>query len=415
MPRRLNRVNRIAGVIAAVAILAAAASACGGGDGDDAREALKIGLLIDLSGGAAEVGAELRLGFELAIEQLNEAGGVFGQPVEFVIADTTLDPTTAVSEAERLIEVERVHAIVGGIASAISIAVAESVTGPSGVPQITPVSSSPQVALTEDGDFLFRTTANDLLQGPILAGVTAEQGWRNVGVVYRDDAWGQGMADAFLEAWPHEATALAVDPGQASYLSELRQSARGGVEGLVLLTFPAEAETILREAIEHEVYDRFTFSHPARSFALIEAIGAEHLAGMVGTGPGTAPGTESAEAWEAAFAAAHGRPARFPWVKQTYDATVALALAAAAAQSTDGAAIRDQLRAVGGSPGLVVIAEPESLRAGLEAAAEGEEIDFEGSAQSLEWDAAGDLESGYMGVWEFTADGGIDDLRVIAY
>ena len=416
-------------VSALIAISLAALSACSDGDqvqesspaqpdavgAQPAAEPLKIGFLVDLTAGLSEIGQATLQGFQLAMEHLNAAGGVFGRPVEFVVADTALDPTIAISEAERMIEVEGVHAIVGATASAISIAVAESVTGPRGVPQITGQSSSPQLALAEDDDFLFRTTLNDRVQGPVLAQIVSEAGLTQVGVLFRDDAWGQGIARAFAAAWPHQAEVVAVDPSQTSFLSELRQSARAGTEALVLLAFVPESQTILREALENDIYDRFFFGPTSRSFDLPEAIGAEHLAGMGGTAPGTAPGTDSAQVWEAAFEAEYGKPAAFPYVKQAYDATVALALAAAAAGSTEGTAIRDQLRAIGGAPGMVVTAGPESLREGLAAAARGEDIDYEGAAQSLEWDSRGDLEHGYVGIWEFTADGGIDDLRVIAY
>ncbi|MYE05958.1 MAG: amino acid ABC transporter substrate-binding protein, partial [Chloroflexi bacterium] len=97
---------------------------------------LKIAFLGDLTGGLAEIGVEMREGFLLAIEHINAAGGVFGQPVEFVIGDTNTDPTIAIEEARRMIEIEGAHVIVGAHSSTNSLAVAESITGPAGVPQI---------------------------------------------------------------------------------------------------------------------------------------------------------------------------------------------------------------------------------------------------------------------------------------
>ncbi len=380
---------------------------------------LRLGFVGDLTGGLAEFGIEMRDGFLLAIEHLNQAGGVFRQPVEFVIGDTGNDPTIAVEEARRMIEIEGVHALAGAIASANTLAIAESVTGPAEVPQISPASSSPQLAVAQDNDFLFRATLNDQVQGPALAQLAHQQGYSNVGLIYRDDAWGQGIADAFAtaftETWSGQVAQVAATPQQTTYLSELQQSFDNNPQALVLLAFVPEATIMLREAIEHGLYDQFVFGPTSRNPSLLEAIGAEHLAGMQGTAPGTAPGTKSALLWESAFIDRYERPYGFPYTKQIYDAVIAFALAAEAAQSTDGVAIRDQLRRVGGAPGLQVVADIGSIRLGLEAAARGEDVDYEGAAQTLEWDAVGDLDSGYIGIWRFTADGKIEDTEVISY
>lgn len=380
---------------------------------------LRIAFLGDLTGGLAEIGVEMRDGFLLAIKHINEAGGVFGQPVEILIGDTNTDPTIAVEEARRMIEIEGAHVIVGAHSSTNTIAVAESITGPAGIPQISPASSSPQLAVAADSDFLFRATLNDKVQGPALAQLVNEQGYTNVGLIYRDDAWGQGIAEAFeqafTETWSGTVVSVAVAPQQATYLSEIQQSLGNEPQALVMLAYVPEGTIILRESIENGLYDRFVFGPTSRNFSLIEAIGADYLADLYGTAPGTAPGTESALLWESAFIEEYERPYGFPYTKQAYDATVAFALAAEAAGSTDGAAIRDQLRRIGGAPGQVVLAEIGSIRLGLEAARNGEDIDYEGAAQSLEWDENGDLARGYVGIWRFTADGGIEDTGVIPY
>ena len=386
---------------------------------DEMPGPLKIAFLGDLTGGLAEIGVEMRDGFLLAIDHINAAGGVFGQPVEFVIGDTNTDPTIAVEEARRMIEIEGAHVIVGAHSSTNSLAVAESITGPAGIPQISPASSSPQLAVAADNDFLFRATLNDKVQGPALAQLVAEQGYTNVGVIYRDDAWGQGIADSFAEAfveqWSGQVAKVAVAPQQTTYLSEIQQSLQNDPEALVMLAYVPEGTIILRESIENGLHDRFVFGPTSRNFDLIDAIGAEHLADMPGTAPGTAPGTESALLWESAFIEKFERPYAYPYTKQAYDATIAFALAAEAAGSSDGAAIRDQLRRIGGAPGQVVLADVGSIRLGLEAARDGKDIDYEGAAQSLEWDENGDLARGYVGIWRFTAQGGIEDTGVIPY
>ena len=102
-------------------------------------------------------------------------------------------------------------------------------------------------------------------------------------------------------------------------------------------------------------------------------------------------------------------------MKETYDATIALALAAQAAGSVDGAAIRDRLRDIGSGPGVVVTAGVESIAAGLRVLAEGGAVDYEGAATTLDWDENGDLRRGHIGVWRFTADQGIEEVEVVPF
>lgn len=376
---------------------------------------LKIGLLMSFGEGVPERDFVRRRSFELAIKHINAAGGVFGLPVEVVIADSTLDPEVAVREARRLVEVEGVHAIVGPGTSANTLPVAESLAGPANIPIISPSATSPLLTTVADNDFAFRVALSDTAQGPVLARVTRERGFSNVGVIYRDDAWGQGLADAFAAAWEGEISVVAFDPERTSVRDALRQSASEGAQALVVITFEVEAEAIAREALALDIYDQFTFGDAAKSPALVKAIGGDRLGGMYGTASASTPQSPAAIAWETAYRAEYGSLPEYAYVKETYDATIALALAAQAAGSVDGAAMRDRLRAIGSGPGVVVTAGVESIAAGLRVLAEGGEVNYEGAATSLDWDEHGDLRRGHIGVWRFTADEGIEEVEVIPF
>ena len=376
--------------------------------------ALKIGLLIDLTGGGSEHGIPMRRGFEMAIEHINEEG-VLGNPVVGLVADTGLDAEKAVSKASALVESDSVHAIVGAWASSSTLAIVENVTAEAGIPTISPASSSPILTDAMDNDFLFRTTLSDRDQGPVLAKITLEQGFGNVGLIYRDDVWGRGIADAFDNEWEGKLVRVAVDPAQTTFAAELLESVRLDARALVVLAFHPQQEGIVQEAIDKGLYKNFIFGPTGRSLDLLRSIGTEHLAGMRGTSPGAAQDTPSALAWENAYKSAYGNPPPYPYVKQAYDATVALALAAQAAGSLDGAAIRDKLRSIGKSPGELVIAEAGSIANGLRILADGGEINYEGAAMPLDWDENGDLAQGFVAVWQFTEAGSIEVIRVVPF
>ncbi|MDE0122345.1 MAG: ABC transporter substrate-binding protein [bacterium] len=375
---------------------------------------MRIGLMLNFSG-APETAADRRRAFDLAIRHVNEAGGVFGMPVEGVEADSTRDPQLGVDAARYLVESEGVHAIVGPTASAVALPVVEMVTGPAGVPTISPSATSPQLTGAADHGFFFRTALSDTAQGPVLARVTGERGFDSVGLVYIDDPYGRGLARSFEESWNGLLRTVAVDPDQTTYLTDLQDSASAGAEALVVITFEQQAIDIVGEALQGGIYTQFVFGDAAKRLSLVTAIGGDRLGDMYGTAGAPAPDSDATAAWEAAFEAAYGGPPQLTYVKETYDATVALALAAQAAGSLDGAAIRDHLRAVGSPPGEKVLGTSDGVAEGVRLLAEGQQIDYEGAANSLDWDKNGDLLQGYIGTWRYTRDEQIEELDTILF
>ena len=381
--------------------------------GGEATMPLRLGLLLNFSGGAPERSADRKRAFDLAINHINQGGGVLGQPVQVAVGDSTLAPERAVAEARRLVEQEGIHALVGPTSSANTLPVAEQVIGPAGIPTISPSASSPLLTLAEDRDFLFRTVLSDSAQGPVLAGLAKEQGLSNVAVIYANDAWGRGLFSAFQQAWTGELQAAAIEPGQTDFLPTLPEIAAGDSQALVLMTFEAEAILILEEALDSGLFDRFLFADALKTPALARAIGGARLGGMYGTGPGAAPGNPSTAAWDRAYLEEYGELPEFPYARETYDAAIALALASEAAGSVEGSAIRDRLRSIGSGPGTTAIAGAQGVAGALGILREGGSVDYDGAAVTLDWDEQGDLSRGQVGIWRFTADEKIEEVSVV--
>ena len=390
------------------------ASGCDGPSEPLTAAPFRIGLLLNFTG-SPEASADRERAFDLAIQHVNEGGGVLGMPVEGVTADATWDPAVAVKAARHLVEVEGVHAIVGPNASSAALPISQSVSGALGIPTISPSATSPQLTDVGDDDYFFRTALSDAVQGPILARVTWDRGFDNVGLIYQDDAYGQGLAAAFEESWNGTLRVVSVDVAQTSYVPELLQSASAGAQALVVAAFEGQTLSIVREAIEERIYSRFIFSDAAKRESLVREIGGEKLGGMYGTASASAPDNAATSEWESSFIAEHDELPVLAYVKETYDATVALALAAQAAGSVDGAAIRDHLREIAGPPGRTVLGTPRGVADGLSLLVRGQEIDFDGAASTLDWDENGDLRRGHIGTWRFTSDERIEELDAVFY
>lgn len=151
-----------------------------------------------------------------------------------------------------------------------------------------------------------------------------------------------------------------------------------------------------------------------KSLDLVAAVGADALEGMVGTAPTGGPATDARQAWDASYQAEVGDIPNLPFIREAYDAVVAIALAAEYANSHDGAAIRDALATIAAPGGDQFVPGPEGVKAALEAVREGDDIDFEGSATTLNWNEDGDVTTGYIGIWRY-AGGQIEEMREVPF
>ncbi len=398
-----------------LAVLAAALVAVAGCAGDDAPQSdvpLKIGLLLDFSG-SPQASADRQRGFELAIAQVNDNGGVLARPVESVAADAPRDLDVALASARRLLDAEGVHAIVGPNSSAASLPIAEQLTGPAGIPTISPSATAPILADAADEDFFFRTTLSDSAQGPVLAQLARDRGFSNVGLTYRDDPYGQGLAAVFEAAWTGTLVSVSIDIEETSYLTALQETASAGAEALVVIDFGTAAQGIVQQALDAGLYDQFLFGDAAKRVRIVEEIGGEHLGGMYGTAGAPPPLSKVGEEWNAAFVEKYGELPLLTYVKETYDAALAIMLAAEAAGSIDGASIRDQLRPIARPPGETVHATPQGVADALRLIREGKEINLEGAGGTLDWDAKGELRHGHVGIWRFTPDERIEEVETL--
>lgn len=130
------------------------------------QDAIKVGVFVDLSGQTASFGEATKNGVELATEDINNAGGINSRKIELIFKDNKGYPERAKKVVEELITKEKVHVILGDVASTLSLAAAP-VAQKAKIPMITPTSTNPKV--TEVGDYIFRTCFIDPHQGEAMA------------------------------------------------------------------------------------------------------------------------------------------------------------------------------------------------------------------------------------------------------
>src|SRR3989344_734004 len=165
---------------------------------------ITLGGILPLSGGAAAYGIPVQQGMQLAVEEINELGGVNGKMLEIVYEDTQCSSTMAANGIQKLISEDGVQAVVGEMCSSATLP-ASVIAEQNGVVLISPASTSP--ALTNAGDYIFRTVPSDTVQAKQTAELVHNLGYRTVAMLYINDDYGLGFTDVF-EA---ESNALGVE------------------------------------------------------------------------------------------------------------------------------------------------------------------------------------------------------------
>ncbi|MCY4086298.1 MAG: ABC transporter substrate-binding protein [Actinomycetia bacterium] len=373
--------------------------------------ALVVGHLSALSGSASAYAEPRRNSVFLAADHLNRAG----LPVSVVYRNTGVDPVEGVVAARELLDIEGAVALVGAQASGVTIAVAEQVTAPAGVLQISAVSTAPAISLLGDNDFLFRTALSDAAQGVVLADLAVELGYETAGVLYIDNPYGQGLAARFAEAFTArggEVTATVAHGVPDSFIPELEEVTAGNPDVIIAASY-SEAEVYLREALQEGYADTFLFVDGTKIPQGFARVGWELLEGSYGTGPGVDASRPETRAFVDAYTAAYGEEPPRQFMNETYDAAVLVGLAAAQAGTvTDVALIRDQLRAVANPPGVVVGPGAAGVKRALRLIAEGVDVNYEGASGPVDLDANGDVLAGFIEVWR-VEDGQIVPVRQV--
>ena len=365
---------------------------------------LVVGNLNVFTGSLAEFGPPLRNSVQLAAEHVNRAGGVGGGSMLVISRDTAVNPVQGVDAARALVDVEGAVAIVGALSSGVTIASAQSVTIPKGVLLISGASTAPAITTLEDDDLLFRTTPSDAAQGAVLARLADEQGYSRVGIMYINNAYGEGLAAQFEESFAEyggEVTAMVPhEDTQPTFASELEKATEGDPDALAVMSYTGQSRVYVREALEGGYADTFLFVDGVKGSEWIDDIDAwDELDGTLGTAPGS-EGNPALSTFETAYEETYGFPVSHPFMAEHYDATVLIALAAAKAGSTtDAEAIRDSLRFVANAPGEVVGPGRSGIARALRLIAQGEDINYEGAGGIVDFDENGDV-FGTIEIWQ---------------
>lgn len=357
----------------------------------DGKE-VQLGLLTGLTGDYSAFSDAVINGSRIAIEDINNMGGILGRPATLVVQDNKSTPEGAVSGFQKLARVDDVVGV-GGVESDGGVAVIERAAEQE-VPTICSFCGTP-ILDTKGGDFVWRFTASDTDGGAAVAQFAREAGIENASILAQEGEVGR-PSEIFKEIFEEDIGGevledVRFDSGKASYQAELQQAFEGDPEAVYLAAGHEAAASILPEWERRDYGGKFYVSPdlitPETTF--------EFLQDGVATGT-IAAFAEESEGYKHFAERLEGETGEAPseglGEPNNYDSFIALALAITAADTTDGAAVNEQIPAVLNPPGAPCAIYEDCVKA-LEA---GEEIDYNGASSSLDVNEAGNLSSPVM-------------------
>lgn len=366
---------------------------------------IRVGSVLSITGSLAAIGKSIGDAAQLAIDHFNEAGGVNGCKVKFILRDDQGSPNVGVDAAKTLVEIEKVPVILGAIQSGVSLPILTSVTVPSKVAQISCCATAPIfTGLAKEGGtngYWFRTLPTDRPQAVIMASIAKERGYKNVAIIHVNSDYGVSLSKQFKLAFEGMGGAVsgvtAYNQEQASYRAEVNAAMQGEPDALFLIAFPADGATAAREWISYGGSQNLLLSNALRADEFINAVGAQYLQNAVGIDNAQIEG-KSVEAFNAAWKNKFGTEPNGPGLHTMYDAAAVALLAMEKSGKADGTAIRDTVRIVTGGEGEAVYPGADGFKQAKQLIKDGKSIRYHGATGPISFDASGDVTGPYL-IW----------------
>lgn len=206
--------------IGIILIIAAALAGCV--QPEKPKEEIKIGVMTPLTGDVASWGEMQKRATDLALEEINAAGGINGRKVKVIYEDDRADPKEGVNAFKKLVDVDKVPIVVGAPASGVTLAVAP-IANQANVVLLS--SGSTAIDVGKAGPYVFRIMPSDEVQSSIMANWAWDLGYRKVAIFYVENSWGRGLMEAFNKEFSAKGGAIvtveAADPDASDFRTQL--------------------------------------------------------------------------------------------------------------------------------------------------------------------------------------------------
>ena len=321
---------------------------------------------------------------QAAVDEINGAGGPLGRPIKLITEDDQTDPEAAVRAARKLVDVDKVPAVLGTWASGVTIAVAPITQAAKVVEMST--SGASRITEVQKNGYVYRTEPDDLLFGKAYAALALKRGWKKAGVLGLNVPFTTSTVAAFKQRFEEGGgkvlNFVTYNPDATSFKAETIQAFEGQPDFIHISGYEPDVTGVLRAAYEAGLKASFVIP----SFAVSE----ETIANLGPAAEGLIMVAEGVDEKSAGFKTIQKlfpENSYQPHPAQVYDMLNLVALAIEASKDATGSGIDKGLRAVSGPPGTAVgsFAEGAKLLRG------GQEIDYQGASGPIDFDENGNI------------------------
>jgi neutral amino acid transport system substrate-binding protein len=376
------------------------------------KEGLKLATLAPITGDLASIGQNWPTAVQLAVDTINECGGVNEASVSLTNEDDQTDPSAGSSAMTKLAEVDKVAGVVGSFASSVSGA-AVDVAVRNKVMMVSPGSTSPVFTeRAKNGEFngyWARTAPPDTYQAQALAALAQKQGFKNVSTVVINNDYGVGFEQQFVAAFKKAKGNIVGQPVRydakaATLDSEAKAAFSGKPDAVAAVLYAETGSVLLKSAFEQGLTDGVTvlLTDGVYSDDFIRQVGKTAdgksiIAGAIGTVPGANGKAlkEFTTLWNEKV-----KKELTAYVPHNWDAAMLMMLAAEASDANTGEGIKSKLLEVANAPGTEVTNACEAMKL----VRQGEDINFQGASGNVDIDKNGDVVGSYD-VWKVGEDG----------
>ncbi len=353
---------------------------------------IKIGAPFALSGSVAGLAEEMKNGAALAAKHVNDQGGVLDQPFTLVYEDSACNPDKAVDVVTRLIEEEKVSALVGPVCSGATLRQARSVSIPAGVVTLSVASASFLISNLRDNDLVFRTAISDSFKGKAMAKYAIDNGINDIAVSFASDAYNTSVAKVFSKAFKENGGKVVINQAHQPEGKDFKREVSALVTGsknLALFAYYGSSGTkLLKDAFATNEVKQVLASDGMLSQEIIDELGADALKSTGIINNHSDKSRAGFKVWQS-LAEADNVKAEGPFVANSYDAAFMMALAIQAAGSAERKDISAGLRAISGPEGELIY--PGEFAKAKAILAAGGKINYEGGSGPVDFDKNGDV------------------------
>jgi ABC-type branched-subunit amino acid transport system substrate-binding protein len=395
-------------------------TACPGGPSPTqpgSADTVRLGFIAPLTGADSAVGEGTLNGARLALDHINAAGGVNGKKLSLVVRDDTGAADKGAEVAADLIK-QNVAAIVGPTWSGVTRSVVDKVTKAAGVPNVSPGATSPSLATFDDGGLFFRTIPNDTMQGKAMSKLVQEDGQKSIVVLARDNAYGNGFADALVAdftAAGNKATKVNYPDDDKVDYTTVKAKIPAGVTSVCIIGYTGDGSSIFRDwvASNQNADWKWYFCESLRDTGFSKNVANNtRLEGMKGTLP-LASGTYLGD-FNTAYKARYGKD---PGIYDgfAYDATMLIALAMVRGKANTPAAVKDNIIAVSSTGTKQTGIGQAGFTDALAKLSESGNVDYDGVSGSVDMDANGEMKGGNYVIWNWQGGNPVDTSKVYRF